>query len=64
VPRGLLMRTVKLYERWAVRAMLDRSRATAARALMVHPLVLSYSRATELVDEYLAAHAAYVGAWE
>jgi len=63
-PQELLMRTVKLYERLAVRAILDRSRATAARALMVHPLVLSYSRATELVDEYLAAHATYVGAWE
>jgi 6-phospho-beta-glucosidase len=58
------MRTVKLYERLAVRAILERSREMAARALMVHPLVLSYSRGRELVDTYLAAHAGYVGAWE
>lgn len=63
-PQELLMRTVKLYERLAIKAILARSRALAARALMVHPLVLSYSRATRLVDEYLAAHAEYVGDWE
>jgi 6-phospho-beta-glucosidase len=63
-PQELLVRTVKLYERLAVRAILDRSRAATAQALMVHPLVLSYSRAKKLVDEYLAAHAGYVGTWE
>jgi 6-phospho-beta-glucosidase len=62
-PQELLMRTVKLYERLTVEAILDRSRATAIRALMVHPLVLSYSRAARLLDEYLAAHAEYVGDW-
>jgi 6-phospho-beta-glucosidase len=30
---------------------------------MAHPLVLSYSRAQPLVDEYLAAHRDYVGEW-
>lgn len=63
-PQELLMRTVKLYERLAVEAILKRSREEAVRALMIHPLVLSYSRARELVDRYLAAHAEYVGAWE
>jgi 6-phospho-beta-glucosidase len=62
-PQELLMRTVKLYECLAIEAILGRSREKAARALMVHPLVLSYSRGTELVNEYLAAHAEYVGRW-
>lgn len=59
----LLMRAVKYYENLAVEAILGRSRATAVQALMVHPLVMSYSRATALVDEYLAAHRAWVGEW-
>src|SRR6266498_1714921 len=63
-PQLQLMRQVKLYERLTVEAIAKRSRATAVEALMAHPLVLSYSRAKPLVDEYLAAHAAYVGEWE
>jgi 6-phospho-beta-glucosidase len=62
-PQELLMRTVKLYERLAIGAILSRSRELAARALMVHPLVLSYSRGMALVDGYLAAHAEFVGRW-
>lgn len=58
-----LMRTVKLYERLTVRAIRERSRPLAIAALMAHPLVLSYSRARALVDDYLKAHAAYVGDW-
>jgi 6-phospho-beta-glucosidase len=58
------MRQVKLYERLTVEAIATRSRATAVAALMAHPLVLSYSRAKPLVDEYLAAHAGYVGEWD
>lgn len=59
----LLMRAVKRYERLAVQAIRERSIATAQAALMAHPLVLSYSRAQVLVDEYLAAHAPYTGTW-
>jgi alpha-galactosidase/6-phospho-beta-glucosidase family protein len=59
----LLMRQVKLYERLTVEAIAKRSRAITVDALMAHPLVLSYSRARPLVDEYLAAHAEYVGNW-
>ena len=60
----LLMRAVKRYERLTVDAVRTRSRATAALALMAHPLVLSYSRAKVLVDDYLIAHAPYVGEWQ
>lgn len=63
-PQELLMRTVKQYERLAVAAILTRCRDTAVLALMGHPLVLSYSLAGALVDEYLAAHRAYVGEWQ
>jgi 6-phospho-beta-glucosidase len=60
----LLIRSVKRYERLTVEAIMKRSRPKAVLALMAHPLVLSYSRAKMLVDEYLAAHAAYVGTWQ
>lgn len=58
-----LMKTIKLYERLTVLAIRERSRKRAVEALMVHPLVLSYSRAKGLVDDYLVAHAPFVGAW-
>jgi len=35
----------------------------AIQALLSHPLVLSFTRATRLIDKYLKAHAAYVGKW-
>jgi 6-phospho-beta-glucosidase len=58
-----LVHNVKLYERLTVQAIAQRSRATAVAALMAHPLVLSYSRARPLVDEYLSAHREWVGEW-
>jgi 6-phospho-beta-glucosidase len=58
-----LVHNVKLYERLTVEAIARRSRAKAVAALMAHPLVLSYSRARPLVDEYLAAHREWVGEW-
>ena len=65
VPEGqeLLMRSVKRYERLAAQAILTRSRVLAVDALMAHPLVQSYGLAKILVDEYLQAHAAYLGQW-
>ena len=59
----LLMRSVKNYENLAVQSILERSREKAVMALTVHPLVMSYSRAKVLVDEYLSAHYQYVGEW-
>jgi 6-phospho-beta-glucosidase len=59
----LLVRTVKLYERTAVDAILERSRPSARRALLLHPLVGTYPLAGSLVDAYLAAHARYAGDW-
>ncbi|NPV87304.1 MAG: 6-phospho-beta-glucosidase [Anaerolineae bacterium] len=59
----LLMRSVKQYERLASEAILTRSRRKAYMALMAHPLVMSYSLARTLVDEYLDAHREFVGEW-
>ena len=59
----LLMRSVKYYENLAVQSILERSREKAIMALTVHPLVMSYSRATDLVDEYLSAHKQFTGEW-
>lgn len=63
-PQLQLVQSVKQYERLAVKAIRERSRDVAVEALMAHPLVLSYSRAVPLVDEYLAAHAQYTGEWK
>ncbi len=62
-PEASLIARVKTYERLAVEAILTRSRSLAVQALMAHPLVLSYSRASALVDDYLQAHAAYTRDW-
>jgi alpha-galactosidase/6-phospho-beta-glucosidase family protein len=65
VPEGqrYLVESVKHYERLTVEAVRRRSRDVAIEALVAHPLVLSYSRAEPLVDNYLKAHASYVGEW-
>jgi 6-phospho-beta-glucosidase len=55
-----LMRSVKLYERLTIQAVLDQSRPDAIRALMAHPMVMSYSLARALVDDYAVAHNRYV----
>ena len=62
-PQRALVRSVKTYERLAVAAISARSRHQAVQALMAHPLVQSYPRAAGLVEDYLRAHAAYVGVW-
>jgi 6-phospho-beta-glucosidase len=59
-PQLALIRSVKAYERLAVRAIVGRSRDIAVEALMTHPLVMSYPRASALVDSYLAAHHRFV----
>jgi alpha-galactosidase/6-phospho-beta-glucosidase family protein len=59
----LLMRTVKQYEKLTVRAIREKSRQAAVMALMAHPLVVSYSRAAALVDDYLDAYRPYVAPW-
>lgn len=59
-----LIRQVKLFERLAVEAIKNRSIKIATEALMVHPLVNSYTMAKELVKEYIEAHSEYIGEWK
>ncbi|OBZ13995.1 glycoside hydrolase [Bacillus sp. FJAT-27264] len=59
-----LMKNVKLFERYTVEAVLNKSKDSAIKALMVHPLVNSYSMAKSLVNDYLEAYADILGEWE
>ena len=58
-----LIRQMKLFERLGARTILDRDIEGARLALMIHPLVNSYSLAVKLLDEYREAHKAYIGDW-
>lgn len=59
-----LIRRVKLYERQAARAIIDKDTRLAVSALTLHPLVGSYSLACELVDEYISLNRDYSGGWK
>jgi 6-phospho-beta-glucosidase len=58
-----LIRRVKYYERLGAQAIIHRDEKAAVKALMLHPLVGSYSLARELVIAYLAQNASFTGAW-
>ncbi|GMQ59003.1 glycoside hydrolase [Vallitalea sediminicola] len=58
-----LIRQVKLFERTTVEAIREKSIEKAIKALMVHPLVNSYSLAKALVHEYLDEYKEFVGEW-
>lgn len=58
-----LMRSVKVYERLASAAILQRSRALAVQALCAHPLVGSWPLAERLFDAFYQAHREQVGTW-
>ena len=58
-----LIRQVKYYERLGAYAILRRDEKAAVKALMLHPLVGSYSLARQLVTSYLALNARFTGAW-
>lgn len=58
-----LIRRVKIYERLASQAIRTRSKRKAVECLMVHPLVNSYSLATELVEQYLKSNEDYIKEW-
>ena len=58
-----LIRRVKYYERAGAQAILQRSRKLAIEALMLHPLVDSYSLARTLADAYIALNRDFTGEW-
>lgn len=59
-----LIRRVKYYERVGAEAIIERSRKKAVDALMLHPLVNSFTLAEELADRYIELNRPYTGAWE
>lgn len=52
----VLVKTLKLYEKLTVEAVMKKSPETAIKALTVHPLVNSYSLAKKLVEGYSEAY--------
>lgn len=58
-----LIRRVKMYERLASEALRTKSISKAVDCLMVHPLVNSYSLASQLVQEYLESNKDYTEGW-
>lgn len=48
----LLIRMIKLYEKLTVKAIQNKSKDTAVKALTLHPLVNSYSLAKKLTERY------------
>ena len=59
-----LIRQVKLYERLAAKSIREKNKKVAIQALMVHPLVNSYSLAKNIVNEYIEIHKDYIGEWK
>ena len=55
-----IMRTIKAYERLAVKAALEGSREDAVRALLLNPLISDYEAAVGCFDEMLTAHREYL----
>ena len=53
-----------VYERTAAQAIVERNAEKAIDALMVNPLVNSYSLAEELLREYLGIYEEYTGGWK
>jgi 6-phospho-beta-glucosidase len=62
-----LISSVKYYERFVAEAIVEQDMTKAIEAVMLHPLVSSYSLARGIVRDYLDAYGDYVGgkvAWE
>lgn len=66
IPAGNLelIRRVKYYERLAARGIVNRSRADIVECLTMHPLVNSYSLATDLADRYIELNEPYISGWK
>ena len=55
-----MMQAVKAYEKLTVRAVLNESRADALAALMVHPLIGDYNKASGVLNEIINANAEFM----
>ena len=59
----VLIQTMKQYERLAAQAIIQKDASLAVEALMVHPLINSYSLAKSLVSDYINGAAEEFGDW-
>lgn len=59
-----IIKRVKMYERLSSEAIRTKSKQKAIEALTMHPLVNSYSIATQLIDEYMELNKDYVKEWK
>ena len=59
-----LIRRVKLYERTAAKAILEKDRDLAVDALALHPLMNDYDVAKKLADAYIRLNFAYNPGWD
>ncbi len=60
----VLMRSVKLFERLAVNAILKRDKMLAIDALTAHPLIGTFVLSRKLLYDYLNAHKPYLEEWQ
>lgn len=58
-----LIQTIKYFERNTVKAIRERNKTLAIKALMFHPQVNSYPIACTLLERYLQEYHEYVGEW-
>jgi len=58
-----LIRRVKYFERLGAQAIIHKDRHRAVKALMLHPLVNSYSLARQLAEAYIRLNADFTGVW-
>lgn len=59
-----LIRRMKLYERNAAKAILLKDRDLAVSALMLHPLIESYTLAASLTDSYIELNKEFSDGWK
>ena len=55
-----LMQAVKAYEKLTVRAAMNGSRADALAALMIHPLIGDYKKASDVLEDMINANAEFL----
>ncbi len=58
-----LIKRMKMYEREAAAAILSKDKKRAVEALALHPLVESYSIASELMEKYIELNSDYSFGW-
>ena len=59
-----LILTMKEYERLSVKAILNKDKVSALRALTINPLVANLDIASNLLEEFIIQNKSYTGIWK